>query len=40
MPKRIVELLDDSNPVVRESAVKIAGYFGYAECVERALDVR
>ncbi len=30
MPARVGALLDDPNPVVRESAVKIAGYFGYA----------
>ena len=34
MPERIVGLLDDPNPVVRESAVRIAGYFGYAACAD------
>ncbi len=31
-------LLGDGNPHVRESAVKIAGYFGYAACAPALLD--
>src|SRR6185436_17974539 len=38
MPSRIGALLDDSNPVVRESAVRIAGYFGYRQCLDRLLE--
>ena len=30
-------LLDADNPLVRESAVKISGYFGFANCVARLL---
>ena len=30
MPRRIAALLDDADPIVRESALKIAGYFGYS----------
>ncbi len=30
-------MLDDPSPLVRESAVRIAGYFGYAECADGAL---
>ncbi|HEY9604511.1 MAG TPA: HEAT repeat domain-containing protein [Allocoleopsis sp.] len=33
MPARLVPLLQDTNPLVRESAVKIAGYFAFDECV-------
>jgi hypothetical protein len=29
MPARITALLDDPNPIVRDSAVRIAGYFGH-----------
>ncbi len=32
MPSRLAVLLDDANPQVRESAVRIAGYFGYPVC--------
>jgi HEAT repeat protein len=35
MGERALELLSDPNPLVRESAVRIAGYFGYPECVEK-----
>ena len=38
MGARIRRLLDDGDPLVRESAVKIAGYFGYAACAEALLD--
>ncbi|MGK7900352.1 MAG: HEAT repeat domain-containing protein [Hormoscilla sp.] len=34
MPGQIETLLTDSNPLVRESAVKIAGYFAYDNCIE------
>ena len=38
MAKRAVTLLQDSNPHVRESAVKIAGYFGYSDCIELLIE--
>ena len=38
MAKRAVALLQDPNPHVRESAVKIAGYFGYSDCIELLFD--
>jgi HEAT repeat protein len=38
MSARIRRLLEDSDPLVRESAVKIAGYFGYASCTDAILD--
>lgn len=34
MSKRMAGFLVDSDPIVRESAVKIAGYFGYKECID------
>ncbi len=34
MPARAAHLLQDENPRVRESAARIAGYFGYDECVD------
>jgi len=34
MVKRVIPLLKDSNPGIREAAVCIAGYFGYPECIE------
>jgi HEAT repeat protein len=34
MAKRVLPLLDDSNPGIREAAVCIAGYFGYPESIE------
>ena len=37
MPADIEILLDEDNPLVRESAVKIAGYFGFANCIVRLL---
>ena len=36
--RRIETLLTDSNPLVRESAVKIAGYFAYDNCIDRLFD--
>ncbi len=30
-------MLDDPSPFVRESAVRVAGYFGYAACVDKVL---
>ena len=39
MPARIIALLDDPDPIVRESAVRIAGYFGYPECLGRVLEL-
>ncbi|GIV95491.1 MAG: PBS lyase [Herpetosiphonaceae bacterium] len=42
LPKHVKRLLSDSNRLVRESAVRIAGYFGFEECVnllfERCAD--
>jgi HEAT repeat protein len=38
MPGQIETLLTDSNPLVRESAVKIAGYFAYDNCIEGLFD--
>ena len=40
LPARIRERLTDPDPLVRESAVRIAGYFGYAETVDGLLGVR
>ncbi len=37
MPERIKELLLDERPLVRESAAKIAGYFGYPDCADLLL---
>ena len=37
MPERIRELLHDKRPLVRESAAKIAGYFGYPDCADLLL---
>lgn len=37
MPARVRELLESSSPHVRESAAKIAGYFGYADCLDQML---
>lgn len=34
MPQRVLTLLTDENPLVRESAIKIAGYFAFNECVD------
>ena len=34
MAARVPSLLGDPDPLVRESAVEIAGYFGYASCVD------
>jgi len=38
MPERIKPLLRHENPLVRESAAQIAGYFGYADCAEALFD--
>ncbi|HBB33627.1 MAG TPA: PBS lyase [Cyanobacteria bacterium UBA8803] len=38
MAKRLVDSLQDANPLVRESAVKIAGYFAFDECVALLLE--
>ncbi|HEY9669660.1 MAG TPA: HEAT repeat domain-containing protein [Coleofasciculaceae cyanobacterium] len=38
MPTRLVPLLQDSDPLVRESAVKIAGYFAFDECLALLLQ--
>jgi HEAT repeat protein len=38
-PERIIPLLNDPDPNVRESAVKIAGYFGYPESVNHLLKL-
>lgn len=35
LPERIFTLLMDDNPWVRESAVKIAGYFAFDNCIDR-----
>lgn len=35
MPERMTELLSNPNPLVRESAVKIAGYFAFPGCIDR-----
>ena len=40
MPARIAALLGDADPLVRESAVRIAGYFGYPEAVATVLALR
>ena len=37
MPGRIAPLLGDVDPIVRESAVRIAGYFGYPQALEPML---
>ncbi|XDE61578.1 HEAT repeat domain-containing protein [Arthrospira platensis BEA 1257B] len=37
MPPRIYDLLADPNPLVRESAVRIAGYFAFENCKDRLL---
>lgn len=37
MPARIATLLTHADPIVRESALKIAGYFGYPDCLGRVL---
>ena len=34
MPLRIKALLQDERPLVRESAARIAGYFGYPDCAD------
>ncbi len=34
MRDRILPMLEDPNPFVRESAVRVAGYFGYAACAD------
>jgi HEAT repeat protein len=39
MSGRIIPLLHDSDPNVRESAVKIAGYFGYAEAASALVEL-
>ena len=38
MPARIKPLLQDTNPLVRESAAKIVGYFGYEDCADSLLE--
>ena len=38
MPERIKPLLQHDDPLVRESAAKIAGYFGYSDCAELLLQ--
>ncbi|KYC43184.1 hypothetical protein WA1_13890 [Scytonema hofmannii PCC 7110] len=42
LPTRMVDLLQDANPLIRESAVQIAGYFAFAETeallLERCYD--
>ncbi|HVL66220.1 MAG TPA: HEAT repeat domain-containing protein [Vicinamibacterales bacterium] len=38
MPARVRTLLDAADPATRESAVRIAGYFGYPECLEALLE--
>ena len=37
--ERIIPLLNDPDPNVRESAVKVAGYFGYPESTPRLLEL-
>jgi HEAT repeat protein len=37
MPRRIAMLLAGDDPIVREAALKIAGYFGYSGCLDRVL---
>lgn len=39
MPEHIAQLLKDYNPHIRESAVKIAGYFAYDNCVPLLLEM-
>ena len=38
MAARMQTLIGDPDPLVRESAVKIAGYFGYAACADGLLE--
>ena len=38
MAARVQILIGDPDPLVRESAVKIAGYFGYAPCADGLLE--
>ena len=38
MQERIRPLLKNENPLVRESAARIAGYFGYADCADLLID--
>lgn len=38
MPEKLQTLLINDNPYLRESAVKIAGYFAFAECLELFLQ--
>ena len=38
MAARIVPLLSNPDPLVRESALRIAGYFGYPDCIEQVLQ--
>ncbi|WP_017305619.1 HEAT repeat domain-containing protein [Spirulina subsalsa] len=38
MSQRILPMLKDENPWVRESAVKIAGYFAFRECIDPLFD--
>jgi HEAT repeat protein len=37
MPRRVASMLADADPRTRESAVRIAGYFGYRETSDRLL---
>ena len=37
MPRRIATLLVGDDSIVREAALKIAGYFGYPDCLDRVL---
>jgi HEAT repeat protein len=37
MAARIAPLLSDRDPLVRESALRIAGYFGYPDCIDSVL---
>lgn len=39
MSERIIPLLNDPDPNVRESAVKIAGYFGYPEAASALINL-
>lgn len=38
MPGRIKKLLQSKNPLERESAIQIAGYFGYLECKDLVIQ--
>jgi len=38
MPERIKPLLRHADPLVRESAAKIAGYFGYESCADELIN--